>query len=139
MALRLAAAAWGAWRASRRYVVALGPWMVITLVPIGVVLAGANVGDGGWLWSAFAWTALCVLNVFMIRTGLANGREGWVNLGLGFIALNIVTRYFDLFGSMLEGGVFFLVSGVIVLVLGFYLERKRRGWLAAIRAEKEVA
>lgn len=139
VAVLLAAAAWGAWRASRRDVVALGPWMVIALVPVGVVLAGANVGDGGWLWSAFAWTALFVLNVFMIRTGLANGREGWVNLGLGFIALNIVTRYFDLFGSMLEGGVFFLVSGVIVLVLGFYLERKRRGWLAAIRAEKEVA
>ncbi len=139
VAMLLAAAAWGAWRASRRDVVALGPWMVIALVPVGVVLAGANVGDGGWLWSAFAWTALFVLNVFMIRAGLANGREGWVNLGLGFIALNIVTRYFDLFGTMLQGGVFFLVSGVIVLVLGFYLERKRRGWLAAIRAEKEVA
>jgi len=26
-----------------------------------------------------------------------------------------------------------------VLVLGFYLERKRRAWLAAMRTEKEVA
>jgi uncharacterized membrane protein len=135
----VALAGLGAWRTSRREVVALGGSFVLALVPVGVVLLGANVGDGGWLWSACAWTGLFVLNVFMIRSGLANGREGWVNLGLGFIALNIVTRYFDLFGTMLEGGVFFLVSGVIVLVLGFYLERKRRGWLATMRAEKEVA
>ncbi|AKC82398.1 hypothetical protein IMCC26134_05705 [Verrucomicrobia bacterium IMCC26134] len=139
VAALVALAGWGAWRTSRREVVALGGSFVLALVPVGVVLLGASVGDGGWLWSACAWTGLFVLNVFMIRSGLANGREGWVNLGLGFIALNIVTRYFDLFGTMLEGGVFFLVSGVIVLVLGFYLERKRRGWLATMRAEKEVA
>ncbi|MEY4488274.1 MAG: hypothetical protein RIQ79_782 [Verrucomicrobiota bacterium] len=139
VAALVALAAWGAWRASRREVVSLGGSFAFVLVPVGVVLLGANVGDGGWLWSACAWVGLFVLNVFMIRSGLENGREGWVNLGLGFIALNIVTRYFDLFGTMLQGGVFFLVSGVIVLVLGFYLERKRRGWLATIRAEKEVA
>jgi uncharacterized membrane protein len=139
VAALVALAAWGAWQASRRDVIALGPWFAFALVPVGVVLAGANAGDGGWLWSACAWTGLFLLNVFMIRSGLANGREGWVNLGLGFIALNIITRYFDLFGTMLEGGVFFLVSGVIVLVLGFYLERKRRAWLATIRAEREVA
>jgi hypothetical protein len=100
VAVLVAAAAWGAWRASRREVVALGPWFAFALVPVSVVLAGTNVGDGVWLWSACAWTALFMLNVFMIRAGLANGREGWVNLGLGFIALNIVTRYFDLFGTM---------------------------------------
>jgi uncharacterized membrane protein len=74
----------------------------------------------------------------MIRTGLATGREGWVNLALAFIAVNIVTRYFDLFGTMMEGGVFFVVSGVIVLTLGIYLERKRREWLKAMRAQEEA-
>lgn len=133
-----ALAGWGAWRASRRESCALSPWVVAALVPVGAVLAGWNPGDHGWLWSAWSWTALFVLNVFMIRIGLATGREGWVNLGLGFIALNIVTRYFDLFGTMMEGGVFFVVSGVIVLTLGIYLERKRRGWVTGMRAEKEA-
>lgn len=132
-------AGWGAWRASRREVLSLASWFVAALVPVGAVLAGWNPGDHGWLWSAWSWTALFVLNVFMVRTGLATGREGWVNLGLGFIAVNIITRYFDLFGTMLEGGVFFVVSGIIVLTLGIYLERKRRSWLATMRAEKEVA
>ncbi len=131
-------AGYGAWRTSRREVLALSGWFVAALVPVGAVLAGWNPGDYGWLWSAWSWTALFVLNVFMVRAGLATGREGWVNLGLGFIAVNIITRYFDLFGTMLQGGVFFVVSGAIVLTLGIYLERKRRGWLATMRGEKEA-
>jgi uncharacterized membrane protein len=131
-------AIWGAWKSSRKDVLAMAGWFVLALVPTGALLAGWNLGDHGWLWSAWSWSGLFVLNVFMIRTGLATGREGWVNLALAFIALNIVTRYFDLFGTMLEGGVFFVVSGVIVLTLGIYLERKRRGWLKSMRAQKEV-
>lgn len=131
-------AGWGALRASRKELLSLSAWFVAALVPIGAVLAGWNPGDHGWLWSAWSWTALFVLNVFMIRTGLATGRESWVNLGIGFIAVNIVTRYVDLFGTMMQGGVFFVVSGVIVLTLGIYLERKRRGWVAGMRAVKEV-
>ena len=132
-------AVWGAWKSSRRDLLALGGWFALALMPMGALLAGWNLGDHGWLWSAWSWGGLFVLNVFMVRTGLATGREGWVNLALAFIALNIVTRYFDLFGTMMEGGVFFVVSGVIVLTLGIYLERKRRGWLKVMRAQKEAA
>lgn len=133
------AAAAVAWRSRARMVKALGPWWLLALMPMGAVLVGWNLGDHGWLWSAWSWTALFVLNVFMIRDGLASGREADVNLGLAFIALNIVTRYFDLFGTMMEGGVFFVISGAIVLTLGIYLERKRRRWLAAMRSGREVA
>jgi uncharacterized membrane protein len=139
VALLVGVAEWGAWKSSRRHLLALGGWFLLALVPAAALLAGWNLGDRGWLWSAWSWVGLFVLNVFMIRTGLATGREGWVNLALAFIAVNIVTRYFDLFGTMMEGGVFFVVSGVIVLTLGIYLERKRRGWLKAMRAQKEVA
>ena len=131
-------AARGAWKSGRRELLALGGWFLLALVPAGALLAGWNPGDHGWLWSAWSWCGLFVLNVFMIRTGLATGREGWVNLALAFIAVNIVTRYFDLFGTMMEGGVFFVVSGGIVLTLGIYLERKRREWLKAMRAQEEA-
>ena len=127
-----------AWRCSRKEVLSLLVWWVIALVPMVALSASIHLNDGGWLWSALAWAGLLVLNIGMIRTGLATGRAGWVNLGIGFIALNIITRYFDLFGTMLQGGIFFVVSGVIVLTLGIYLERKRRGWMAQMRAGKEV-
>jgi hypothetical protein len=36
---------------------------------------------------------------------------------------------------MLEGGLFFIVTGLLVLGLGFILERKRRSLVSAVRKE----
>lgn len=133
--LLAAAAAVLAWRQSRAEMTKLAPWVGVALAPgFGIVGIGP-LDDGGWLWSAFAWLSLFVLSIALVRVGLETAREGWVNLGIGFIALNILTRYFDLFGTMLEGGVFFIVTGVLVIGLGVYLERKRRTLVAGMRKE----
>lgn len=124
-----------AWRQGRAEVKALAPWLALALVPVIGVVAIGSIGDGGWLWSALAWLTLFVLSVAVVRIGLETGREGWVNLGIALIAVNIVTRYFDLFGTMLEGGVFFVVTGVLVTALGIYLEKKRRALVARLRKE----
>lgn len=124
-----------AWRHSRGELKALLPWIGAALVPVlGVLLVGP-LSDDGWLWSGVAWLSLLALSFAVVKTGLETGREGWVNLGIGFIALNIVTRYFDLFGTMLEGGVFFILTGLLVIVLGFFIERKRRALIATLRKE----
>lgn len=125
-----------AWHRSQREIRSLLPWIAIALVPTLGVFSGP-LGDGGWLWSGLAWVALFVLSVGTVRVGLESGREGWVNLGILAIAINVVTRYFDLFGSILEGGVFFIVSGVLVTALGIFLERKRRLLLTALREEPQ--
>ena len=108
-------------------------WLAITLVPVAGVVGIGPLGDGGWLWSGLAWLSLFVLSIAVVRIGLETGREGWVNLGILFIAANVVARYFDLFGTLLEGGVFFIVTGVLVTGLGIYLEKKRRALLATLR------
>jgi uncharacterized membrane protein len=111
-------------------------WAIVpTLVPVAAHLAGLDLLDSGWLWGACASVALFLLNLAMIRAGLAEERESWINLGMAFLALNIVTRYFLLFGSMLEGGVFFIVTGLVILGLGWYLERKRRSLVDRVRGE----
>ncbi len=130
----LGLAAWGAWRQSRRETLALAPWLVVALVATIGDYLHLDIGDRGWLWSLLAWVSLFGLNIAMIRVGLATGRAGWVNLGIGFIALNLLTRYFDLFGTMLQGGLFFILSGALVLALGIFLERKRRALLRELRA-----
>ncbi|MCX6950918.1 MAG: DUF2157 domain-containing protein [Verrucomicrobia bacterium] len=111
-------------------------WLVLPgLVPVLARLEGLDLGDSGWWWGGLACVALFLLNFGMIRVGLTEGREGWINLGIAGIALNIVTRYFLLFGSMLDGGVFFIVTGLLVLGLGYVLERKRRSLVSAVRKE----
>lgn len=111
-------------------------WLILPgLVPVVAHLFGVELADSGWLWGGLACVALFLLNVGMIRVGLAEGREGWINLGMAGIALNVVTRYFLLFGTMLEGGVFFIMTGLLVLGLGFALERKRRSLVSVVRKE----
>ncbi len=132
--LALAAGGW-AWLRNFGELKRFGWALLPALVPAGAHLFGIELLDSGWLWGGLACLALFLLNIGMIRTGLATGRESWINLGMGFIALNIVTRYFLLFGTMLQGGVFFIVTGLLIIGLGWYLERKRRSLVGAVRKE----
>ena len=113
-------------------------WLISPgLVPVVARLFGLDFVffDTAWLWGGLSCLAMFLLNFGMIRVGIAEGREGWINLGVAGIALNIVTRYFLLFGTMLEGGVFFIVTGMLVLSSGYILERKRRSFVSAVRKE----
>ena len=125
---------WAALR-NRTELRAIAWYAVLGIVPVLANLFGVELRDSSWLWGGLACLALFVLNLGMIRVGLATGREAWINLGMAGIALNVVTRYFLLFGTMLEGGVFFIVTGLLVLGLGYFLERKRRVLVATVRKE----
>lgn len=135
-ALAIVAAAWA--RARNREGERKLLWLIAPgLLPVAARLCGLDFVffDTAWLWGGLACVALFLLNIGMIRVGLAEGREGWINLGIAGIALNVITRYFLLFGTMLEGGLFFIVTGLLVLGLGFVLERKRRTLVEAVRKE----
>lgn len=135
LAVLLGAAGFLAWRRNPAEVRPLLPWLGLALMPAVAVLLGIDLGDGQWAWSVVSWIALFVLDLGLIRVGVDLGREGWVNLAVGFLGLNIITRYFDLFGTLLDGGLLFLSAGVVILALGLYLERKRRRLLASLREE----
>jgi uncharacterized membrane protein len=75
------------------------------------------------------WIAVPVLFIFcMVQTqvGLIRRSPWMVNLAIAFLALHITTAYFQLFGSMQTTGMMFVITGVFLIGLGIYLERKRR-------------
>jgi uncharacterized membrane protein len=123
-----AAAARANWREWRF----LSPWLLLAAGAALVALANPAGHEVRVAASVLSWIALVVLNVFMARAGLQLGRPWLVNLAIAFIALNLFTRYFDLFASMLDQGLMFVVSGVLVLGVGWFLERKRRALLATM-------
>jgi hypothetical membrane protein len=66
--------------------------------------------------------------------GLQERSTFLVNLGVVFIALDMIAAYIGLFGTMARTGMMFVVSGVFLIVFGVYLEQKRRKFMKQIKA-----
>jgi uncharacterized membrane protein len=84
----------------------------------------------------YHWIASVVLFVFcllQVQVGIHKRSEFMVNLGVIFVALDIVAAYFALFGSMAHTGWMFLFSGIFLLAFGMYLEKKRRALMKQIK------
>lgn len=96
-------------------------------------------GSRDYFWSE-SWSyllgtiALFVFCLLQIQVGLLERSPFLVNLGVVFIALDIIAAYFDLFGSMARTGVMFLLSGIFLIVFGVYLEKKRRKLMKQIKS-----
>lgn len=67
--------------------------------------------------------------VGLVTLGIRTRMELLVNLGLIGFALQMITRYFDLFFSAMNRSFFFIFGGVLLLVGGWILERNRRRWV----------
>ena len=97
--------------------------------------------ERGWGWhhnftpvNAFAALTLFVFCLLQIQVGLQERSTFLVNIGVVFIALDIIAAYIGLFGTMARTGLMFVVSGVFLILFGVYLEKKRRKLMQQIRA-----
>jgi uncharacterized membrane protein len=89
----------------------------------------------GESWSYLIGTlALFVFCLLQIQVGLQERSPFLVNLGVVFIALDILAAYCDLFGSMNRTGLMFLISGIFLIVFGVYLEKKRRKLMKQLKS-----
>ncbi len=80
------------------------------------------------------WALQIAFALCLIWAGVGGDRPEWVNLGAFLFALQVITRYFDLFTNMLDTGLLFLLGGVLLLGIGILTERKRRQLLAGMAA-----
>jgi uncharacterized membrane protein len=65
--------------------------------------------------------------VALVWTGVNHLQNvGLVNLAIGFFVLDIVSRYFDFFFSMLDRSFFFVIGGIVLMAAGYVADRSRR-------------
>ena len=74
------------------------------------------------VFNAVFFTVGCAL----VARGYVLTDERYVNLGLGSLALGLLTRYVDVFWSQLATSAFFVVGGLLLFAVAFAAERVRR-------------
>ena len=88
----------------------------------------------------YHWLGLAVLNLVLVAALIGLIAEGYrrddrfvVNLGFLTFALTILRLYFDTFWLLFDRSLFFMVGGLLVIALGWGLERKRRNLIDDLR------
>ncbi len=107
-------------------------------IAIAILLAAAYVvvvvDSGGEVFYAVAFNALLALALLgVLVSGYLRGKEAWVNIGLAFIGINIIARYFEYSWALLDRSFIFVAAGVILLLGGYLVERGRQAMLERIR------
>jgi uncharacterized membrane protein len=120
-----------------RWVWAIAQIGVLALAWVGLTVKREWSWDARHLALGPHWIGTPVLFLFCLvqaQVGLIRRSAWMVNLAIVFIGLHIMTAYFQLFGSMQTTGMMFLITGVFLIGLAIYLERKRRSLLQRMAA-----
>ncbi len=138
------------WLRNRLWVLlgaALAVGAVVVGVEIGSVSEGARIEQSdfggwqrytlaGWILTILAWALWFLLALWSIAWGAKSDRKGFVNLGVLAVGAGIITRFFDLIGSLAETGTLFLLGGVVLLGTAFGMEKWRRRLVKQMQAGK---
>lgn len=115
------------------------------LAAAGLFSLGLVATEGGRRWLgndllprdlAFALLVLAVfaLALATVWTGFRTRSRALVNAGMASLAVLILIQYFAWSSSLLTSSVAFIVGGLVVLGLAFFMERARRRLLAGMEA-----
>jgi uncharacterized membrane protein len=103
-----------------------------TLVGAAALLVTANFvpQQNEWHWfghmtplNTVAAVAIFIFGLLQVQVGVQERSRLLVNLGVIFIALDIIATYIGLFGSMAFTGLMFIGSGVFLILFAMFLEK----------------
>ena len=118
-----------------------------TLAGAAALLVAANFvpQQNDWHWfglmtplNTVAAIAIFIFCLLQVQAGVQERSRFLVNLGVIFIALDIIAVYIGLFSSMAFTGMMFIVSGVFLIAFAVFLEKKRRALMKQIKSNLEA-
>lgn len=118
-----------------------GIWFGTLVFWLGLVGVACGIESNFGRWHSgredwLAWTASIALFahcLVMVNLGLLLGSRFFINLGLSLLTLDVVIAYLRLFGTMAVTGAMFIVSGVGLILLGVFIEKRRRALLRKLQ------
>ena len=85
-----------------------------------------------WFWIPVNLIILIGI-IAMLTAGFRFNRAYLVNTAFILFGVTVMTRYFEFGFGLLDQGLAFIVTGVLLLGIGFGLERLRRGMIRDMR------
>jgi len=97
---------------------------------------GSELSSTGIFWAIFFNILIFLELVGIIFLGYLK-KENWlINLGVFFISILIFVKYFDWFFTFLDKSIFFIGAGILLFVVGWFMEKGRRYLLSTIKKER---
>lgn len=99
---------------------------------------GSTITATGAMWVIIYNFAVFFQLLGIILSGYVR-RETWlVNLGALFLFLLIIVKYFDWFFTFLDKSIFFIGAGLLLFVVGWFMEKGRRYMISNIKAQQHA-
>ena len=108
-----------------------GGFLLVALAAMAVALFAGGNGDA---YAVVFNVLFAVLALGVIYAGYLSDEAWLVNLGVVFVAIDLVARYFDFFWSALPRSVGMIGAGLVVLGIAYVLERQRKRLLERMAA-----
>lgn len=104
-----------------------GRWEAAALVAaVGVLLVAVYAGGSGGLYALLFNVLFAAVALGAIYAGYLTDEPWLVNLGVLFVAVDLIARYFDVFWSALPRSVGLIGAGLLILAIAWFLERQRQ-------------
>jgi len=82
------------------------------------------------------WSFLQLVGLILL--GYLRREVALINSGAAVIFIFIIVKYFDWFFSFMDKSLFFVGAGILMFVLGWFMEKGRRAMLDNLRASKNI-
>ncbi|KKQ41857.1 MAG: hypothetical protein US60_C0028G0012 [Microgenomates group bacterium GW2011_GWC1_37_8] len=88
----------------------------------------------GILWAIVFNIIAFIFPILTILWGFRYKATVYINIGTILIFLLIFIKYFDWFFTFMDKGIFFIIAGILLFILGAVLEKSRRKFISDISA-----
>ncbi|MBU2574493.1 MAG: DUF2157 domain-containing protein [Elusimicrobia bacterium] len=105
--------------------------MVSAFLLFGATEAGAKA------IAVIANALMIVSGLGLIISGSVESDEKRINTGVAVIFLLIITRFLDIFGTLMKTGMAFILSGLVMGALAYFLNRTRKALIDAANARRQ--
>ena len=115
-------------------------FIIILFLPEQIIFIGSRsreLSASGVLWAIILNVLLFGEIMGVILAGYGRKEKWLINLGVFFLFIFILVKYFDWFFDFLDKSVFFIGAGILLFAVGWFMEKGRRYMLAEMKNENE--